>query len=162
LRSLTVTDALDSTLTVSQSGIQVTAGAAASFAVSGIATSVTAGTTDQIVVTTRDAFGNVVVGYTGTIAFTSSDPAAVLPAPYTFVPGDTGARVVQGLQLRTAGQQSVTATDQAAPSVTGSQTGITVNPAAATHLELSGIPSSMPAGTSETLTVVARDPFGNV
>ena len=35
-------------------------------------------------------------GYTGTVHFTSSDTAAVLPANYTFVAGDNGVRTFTG------------------------------------------------------------------
>ena len=35
-------------------------------------------------VTAYDAYGNVATGYTGTVAFTSSDPQACFPADYTF------------------------------------------------------------------------------
>src|SRR5206468_2616239 len=62
----------------------------------------------------------------------------------------------------TAGTRSITVTDTAAPGVTGSQTGITVNPAAASTLVVSGFPSPVTAGTAHTLTVTAKDPYGNV
>ena len=35
-------------------------------------------------------YGNTVSGYTGTVTFTSNDPAAVLPPQYTFVASDQG------------------------------------------------------------------------
>src|SRR5207302_1824625 len=63
--------------------------------------------------------------------------------------------------LKTAGTQSITATDTAAGTITGSQTGITVNAAAATTLALSGFPSPATAGVAGNETVTAKDPFGN-
>ena len=56
-----------------ETGISVRAAAAHSFTVSGFPTTVTAGAASQIVVTAYDAFGNVATGYTGTVAFSSSD-----------------------------------------------------------------------------------------
>src|SRR5207253_3196320 len=56
----------------------------------------------------------------------SSDPHASLPANYTFTAADAGVHTF-GITLRTAGAQSVTAADTASPSLTASQTGITVN-----------------------------------
>lgn len=40
--------------------------------------------------TVRDALGNPVPSFRGRVGFTSSDPAAVLPAPYTFTAEDAG------------------------------------------------------------------------
>src|SRR5207248_390024 len=54
--------------------------------------------------------GNVATGYTGTVAFASSDPLAVLPAPYTFQPGDFGSHLFFA-SLTTAGDQSVAVGD---------------------------------------------------
>src|SRR5205823_2295922 len=66
--------------------------------------------------------------------------------------------------LKTAGSQSVTATDAANGAVTGSQAGIRVSPAAAAFLVLSGLPSSVNAGAAGTVTVTltAKDAYGNV
>ena len=49
-------------------------------------------------------------GYTGTVHFTSSDAQAGLPANYTFTGGDAGTHVFS-VTLKTAGTQSITATD---------------------------------------------------
>jgi hypothetical protein len=72
-----------------------------------------------------DAYGNRVSSYTGTVHFTSSDAKAVLPADYTFKAADNGTHVFI-VTLWSDGTQSVTATDTATPSITGSQTGIVV------------------------------------
>jgi hypothetical protein len=63
--------------------------------------------------------------------------------------------------LYTAGTQSITATDTANPSLTGTAT-VTVNPAAAGSLVLIASPTTVTAGDSITVTVTAYDPFGNV
>src|SRR5207244_3058692 len=46
---------------------------------------VTHGVAFNLTVTAQDTYGNTTPTYTGTIHFTSSDVAAVLPANYTFV-----------------------------------------------------------------------------
>ncbi|HXH39645.1 MAG TPA: fibronectin type III domain-containing protein, partial [Thermoanaerobaculia bacterium] len=81
-----------------------------------------------------DASYNVATGYTGTIHFTSTDGAAILPLNYTFTGGDAGVHTFTGgVTLRTAGSQVVTATDVADVTINGSQ-GVTVGPPAPTGL----------------------------
>src|SRR5262249_19212561 len=63
--------------------------------------------------------------------------------------------------LQAAGNKSVTATDKAKNSVTGSAS-LTVSPAAATHLQVSAYPSSTTAGVVHNFTVTALDQFNNV
>src|SRR5262249_45533428 len=67
-----------------------------------------------------DAYGNAAAGYTGTAHFTSTDPVAILPADYTFTAADNGVHTFSGVILRTAGSRSVTASDTASSSLTGS------------------------------------------
>ena len=64
--------------------------------------------------------------------------------------------------LKTAGSQSITATDTTTPAITGTLSGITVSPAAASQFVLSGLPSTATAGVAQTVTVTAQDPYGNV
>jgi hypothetical protein len=122
---------------------------------------VTAGTPFDVTVTAVDTFGQLAVGYTGTATFTSSDPQAVLPTDYTFMAGDNGVHTFSNVVLKTAGTQSITATDTGNSSITGTA-GIIVNPAAATTFMVSGFPSPVTAGTPGTVTVTAKDAFGNV
>jgi len=64
---------------------------------------------------------NTDTGYLGTVHFTSSDGLAVLPADYTFVAADKGVHTfANGVTLKTTGSQTITATDTATPSITGS------------------------------------------
>jgi hypothetical protein len=72
-----------------------------------------------------DRFDNAVAGYGGTVALTSSDPAALLPAHYTFTPRDAGKHAFL-VTLRTAGLRSIMATDTANASLTGSEANISV------------------------------------
>src|SRR5207247_1538455 len=53
-----------------------------------------------------------------------------------------------------------TATDAAAPSITGTSLPITTSPAAATHFSVSA-PSSATAGSAFSFTVTAQDQFNN-
>jgi hypothetical protein len=131
------------------------------FHVAGITSPVTAGTAATITVTAQDASGNTVKGYRGTIVFTSSDPLADLPAPYSFSAADQGMAQFS-ITLEKAGTRSVTVTDTLLSGSTGSETGIAVKPAAASTLTVSGFPSSPTAGVQGTVTVTARDAYGNV
>jgi plastocyanin len=74
-----------------------------------------------LTVTVLDKFGNQVPGYTGTIHFSSTDAAAVLPPDYTFTSADGGTHIFQ-VTLNTPGVQSVTATDTVNPRITGNLT----------------------------------------
>jgi hypothetical protein len=125
-----------------------------------------AGSTHSVTVTARDAYGNVAVGYRGTIHFTSSDTKATLPADYTFTAADAGVHkfpntLSPGLTLKTAGSQWVRATDKTTASITGSQT-VSVTPGAAKTLSVSVGINPYPAGSTHSVTVTARDAYGNV
>jgi hypothetical protein len=75
---------------------------------------VTAGMPFDLTVTAVDAFGQVAVGYTGTVTFstTDPDPGVVLPADYTFTPADGGSHPFSaGCTLITPGQQTLTVSD---------------------------------------------------
>ena len=160
-QSITATDTAHSTITGSQTGITVGAGAATHFSVSTYA-AWNAGDSHSVTVRAYDANGNVATGYTGTIKFTSSDAKAVLPANYAFTSGDAGKHTFSlAAILKTAGTQSITATDAASSSITGSQGGIVVSPAAATHLSVSTY-TTWAAGATHSVTVKALDAYGNV
>ncbi|HYM60326.1 MAG TPA: fibronectin type III domain-containing protein [Thermoanaerobaculia bacterium] len=81
-----------------------------------------AGDPTTATITAYDSSYNVATGYRGTIHFTSSDGSATLPANYTFSAADSGTHVFPaGITLRTAGAQTVTATDTADGTITGSR-----------------------------------------
>jgi hypothetical protein len=134
-----------------------------SLAVSGFPSSTTAGMPGNFTVTVHNSNGTVDTGYTGTVHFTSSDPKAVLPADYTFTAADAGVHTFSAT-LKTAGTQSVTATDVATAGLAGSETGISVNPAAASQLVLGQQPSTTTSGQaiSPAVTVYVEDQYGNV
>ena len=108
----------------------VTPGAASTLKVTGFPTTDTAGTAGTFTVTAYDAYGNVATGYTGTVHFTSTDSQAILPATTTITPEDQGTTSVTAT-LKTAGTQSITATDTANANLKGTESGIDVTPAAA-------------------------------
>jgi Tol biopolymer transport system component len=159
-RSITGTDSLTTSITGSQSGITVTPAAASILTVSGFPSSTTAGVSHNVTVTALDAYGNVATGYAGTVHFTSSDGQAALPADYTYVAADAGSHTFTAT-LKTAGTQSITATDTATSSISGQQPGISVNAATASTLAVAGYPSTT-AGTKQNFTVTALDAYGNV
>src|SRR5207248_936470 len=79
---------------------------------------------------------------------------------YTFVRADNGTHGFSAI-FETAGTQSLTATDTVAGSIKGTQSGIVVNPAAASTLIVTGYPSPTTAGVTQNFTVTAKDDFGN-
>jgi hypothetical protein len=161
-RSVTATDMLTPSITGSQTGIVVTAGALSKFVLSGMTTPRTAGSTGSIRVTATDACGNRISSYLGTVHLTSSDAQAKLPADYTFTVADAGTHVFSAnVILKTAGAQSVTATDTVTATIHGSQTGIVVNPAALNKLVVSGMTTPRTAGTTGSIRVTATDAYGN-
>lgn len=103
----------------------VTVDRATHLVVSGIVSPTVAGVVRSLTVTAKDAYGNTATGYLGTLHFSSSDPAAVLPANDTFSAADAGYQVFS-VTLKTAGSRSVTATDTLSSTITGSQSGIVV------------------------------------
>ena len=123
-----------------------------SFVVSGFPSPTIAGVAHTVTVTAKDAYGNTATGYAGTVKITSSDGKAVLPANAGLTSG-VGSFTVT---LKTAGTQSITATDTVTSSITGSQTGITVNAASGSYFVVSGFPSPTVAGVAHTVTVTAK------
>ncbi|MGB2874315.1 MAG: hypothetical protein WBB76_02455, partial [Gaiellaceae bacterium] len=71
----------------------------------------TAGTPFTVTVRGVDAYGNNALGYASTVALTSTDHAATLPAPYPYGPTDLGQHTFTNVTLRTLGTQQITATD---------------------------------------------------
>jgi hypothetical protein len=160
-QQLTATDTVSAAVTGSQTIQVLNPVVAGSFIVSGFPTTTTAGTAATFTVTVLDTNGNVDTGYTGTVHFSSSDAQAVLPADYLFTAADQGVHTFTAA-LRTAGVQALAVSDLLAPSVAGSQGGLTVTPAAAVSLHVDGYPSGGTAGVAAPLTLTALDAYGNV
>jgi len=135
---------------------------AANLIVSNVTSPQSAGTVSSVRVEARTSNGATATLYAGKIHFTSTDPMAVLPADYTFTSADQGVHVfTNGVVLKTAGTQSVTATDTKTATIKGSQTGIVVNALPVSVLSVSGLTTPRTAGTAGTVTVKATDSFGN-
>jgi hypothetical protein len=110
-QTLTASDTVTSSLTVTASGILITPAPPAKFVVSAPA-SVSSGSKFSLTVTVEDAYGNVETGtgaiYYTTLHFTSSDSSATLPRDYTF--STAGAQVYtskNGFVLKTKGVQTI-------------------------------------------------------
>ncbi|HEV2686946.1 MAG TPA: FG-GAP repeat protein, partial [Bryobacteraceae bacterium] len=132
---------------------------ASSFAVRGFPSSTTAGVSGTFTVTVKTASGDRATGYTGTVHFTSSDGKASLPANYIFTAADAGIHTFRAT-LKTAGTQSITARDTVTGTITGTEGGIRVKPAAASKLLLRA-PAKVRSGVPFSLTVTVKDSYGN-
>jgi hypothetical protein len=125
------------------------------FDVTTSARSVGSGTAFDITVTALDPFNNVVSGYTGTVTFstTDPDPGVVLPADYTFRPGDGGVATFPGeATLITPGDQTITVNDTTFDVLAGSTT-VTVTAGPRPHGRFG------PSGTSVTWWVSGTAPL---
>ncbi len=90
----------------------------------------TSGMPFDVTVTALDANGQTAVGYVGTVTFSSSDvdPGVLAPTDYTFTAADNGVHTFPGgFTLVTVGDQTLTATDTADQTITGTAT-VTVDP----------------------------------
>ena len=161
MQSITATDTATASIMGSELNISVKPAAAYSLTVSGLANPGTAGTASNFTVSAYDQYGNVAIGYAGTIHFTSSASQAVLPGNYTFTTNDAGVHTFSAT-LKTAGVQSITATDTATASIMGSELNISVKPAAAYTLTVSGLANPATASTASNFTVTTYDQYGNV
>jgi hypothetical protein len=157
-QTISATDTVSSSIIGTSSPILVQAATATHFSVSAPA-SATAGSSFSFTVTAQDQFNNTATGYSGTVHFTSSAVKAVLPANYTFTGADAGVHTFSAT-LRSAGSQSITATDTTNSGIFGSQ-GIAISPAATDHLVLSQFPSKTTAGVAHNFRVTAQDLYGN-
>ncbi|MDE2027556.1 MAG: hypothetical protein KGJ11_03305, partial [Candidatus Omnitrophica bacterium] len=134
-----------------------------------------AGTTNQLTITAYDAYGNVAAGYTGDKSFTFTG-ASNFNSYIPYVTDKTGTKVDLGSAttiaftngVSTAGglmtlykveSASISATDG---TLTSNSVGVTVTPAVAVRFVLTPASSSMVAGTTNQLSIVAYDLFGNV
>jgi hypothetical protein len=154
-QTITTTDTATGSITGTSLPKLVNAAAATEYTVSA-PTGATAGLPFSITVTARDPFGNTATGYTGTVHFSSSDAQAVLPVDSTLTSGVA----TLGVTLKTAGNQTLTATDTVAGSITGASGVIAVDAAAASHYSVNA-PASATAGNAFLVTVTALDPFNN-
>jgi hypothetical protein len=141
---------------ISLVGTAVLGNAATHYSISAPATVVSSSPVFQTTMTALDASNHTATGYNGTAVLSSSDPGAdFFPRAVTFIDG-----IAQpGIGLRTAGIQTVTATDTTTSSITGS-TSILVTPGPTTRFAVSA-PATATSGTAFNFTVTAADLSGN-
>jgi hypothetical protein len=158
-QTVAVTDTVNSSLTAT-ANVAVSPGALSTFLVTDFPSPTTAGDFGAVIVTAKDASGNTIPNYTGTVHLSSSDLHAQLPGNYTFRASENGSHAFV-VALKTAGMQSITVNDTTTPSVSGTQSGIVVTPSSITGLTLSGLPSTAQSGVPVPFTVSATDAYGN-
>lgn len=126
---------------------------------------VSAGATFSVTVTALDSANNVATGYSGIVNFTSTDGQFGLSGGQALI----GATGTFPLTLRSAGSQTITATDVAKPTITGTTSSIAVT------IEVARLTVAVPtgrgaaaynytftAGAPLNFTVTALDGLGNV
>jgi hypothetical protein len=89
---------------------------------------VTSGVPFQVTVSALDANRQVLPSYQGTVKFSSTDPAALLPPQYTFTPINDKGKHPFPVTLSTLGGEVLFAFDTAYPAAAGQVTELTVNP----------------------------------
>lgn len=114
---------------------------AAALTVTGCPSPITAGASCSVTLFARTFADLPAVTYAGTVAATSSDDLAVLPADYAFLPEDAGTHAF-GVTFNRAGTHHITFTD-AAESLTATLSGIVVMPGIASTISaVSGTPQA--------------------
>ena len=88
--------------------------------ITGIPSSVTAGTSETFTVTALSPNGGTDTSFVGTIQFSSTDSQAVLPASYTFTAANDGTHTFT-VTFKTAGSQAITATNTANSAIVGTE-----------------------------------------
>ena len=157
-QSVTVADIATPAMSLTQTGIVVTAAAAASITVTPLVSTV-AGVAQSVTITARDVYGNLATSYRGTLAFTSSDLQVAMLPTYAFTAADAGSHTFS-VTFKSSRGQTFTATDTVTPAMTYFQLDIMVSAAAMTGFAFR-VPSGATAGVAFSVTVTAVDAFGN-
>ena len=154
-QTIAATDTVNGSLTGASNAVSVSM-TATHFSVS-VPSTASAGAAFNVRVTALDANNNTVAGYTGTVHFTSSDGAAVLPANATLTNGIAKFSAT----LNTTGNQTLTATDTISGSLNGTSTAVNVTAATgATHFVVIADHAAT-AGNTFNFTVTAQDANNN-
>ena len=157
-QSISATDSQNSSLT-GKTSVTVSTAAVSHFVVAA-PSATTAGNAFLFTVTAEDPFNNVVTGYHGTVLFSTSDTQAAATGGLQSSGMLTNGSGVFIAVLKTAGNQTLTATDSANSSVTGASGAIAVSATTTSHLAVIA-PATATAGTTTRFTVVAEDRFNN-
>jgi len=153
---LQATDKTGAAVNSSAVSVAVNVAGATYIVVSGFPNPAVAGVAHTFNVTVYNGYDHIVTNYAGTIKITSSDNKAVLPPNAGLIDG-VGSFTVT---LETAGSQSITATDNVNSSITGSQTGTTINAAGLNHFVFNSV-GSQTAGSAFSIMITAEDSYGN-
>lgn len=153
-QTITVTDT--ASLTGTSSGIAVSGGPATRVSLSA-PSAVTAGRAFILSVSVFDAYNNVATGYAGMLHFSSSDSQAVLPMNT----GLTNGMGTFSVALNTIANTTVTATDTAVATLTGSSSAISVFSNATTHFVVA-TPGNATTRAPFTVQVRALDGANNI
>jgi streptogramin lyase len=166
-QTMTATDSVESTI----SGhviVNVVPGQAHDFAIkTGFSDPDVAGTSATVTITAEDSYGNTAGSgtnqYLGTVNLVSTDPKMVgLPASYMFSASDAGSHTFASVILKTAGNQTITATDSINSALTSSRQ-ITVTALPADQLVVvAQPPGTVAAGAGFSFEVVAEDTYSNI
>jgi hypothetical protein len=161
-QSITTADTATPTIFGSSQSIAISPAATDHLILSQFPSKTTAGVGHNLRITAQDLYGNATPAFADTVTFSSTDSQALLPASYAFGSGDMGVHNFSAT-LNTAGTQSIRVQDLSHANIpTAKMSGITVTPAAASRLQVSGFPSSVLTGTAHNFTVTALDAYGNV
>ncbi|MCB9809679.1 Ig-like domain-containing protein [Candidatus Peribacteria bacterium] len=97
------------------------------FTVVGLPDSVQQNVNQTLTVEARDADGNVLPDYRGTVRFSSSDDSAVLPTDYTFTPADQGKHsFALAVRFLTPGSQFLSVYDLSDIRINGEWNGVVI------------------------------------
>ena len=118
-----------------------------------------AGVPASFTVTAINTDGSTSTGYLGTVAFTSNDAGAVLPAAHTFTTGEAG-QANLSVTFKTSGVQTLSAAD-ATSSLLPASANWQISAAAAAGCVIDQLPAAAPAGAMLGLRVTIRDGFQN-
>jgi hypothetical protein len=127
--------------------------------VTGVTNPVKGGIPSSVTIQAVDYAGTPLPTYTGTVHFTSTDGAAVVPPNYQLAAANLGGNTfVNGVTMVSQGTWCVTATDTVDPDITGSQCGITVSaPNGGTIAKLAFItPGSVFPADGQTTAITAQ------
>ena len=165
-QTITATDASNNTINGGV-GVNVVAAAVKDLVITtSFASSDVAGTVGTVTITAFDAYNNPVASgpneYKGTVNLSDTDSLATgLPSSYPFTTGDAGSHTFNSVVLKTAGSQSITATDSVHGTLTATAT-VDVVPAVVNDFVVTtSFANPEVAGTVGSVTITAKDAYGN-
>jgi hypothetical protein len=126
------------------------------YALTGLPSAVTASTPQTVSLAVANRDGSAASGYTGTVVFTSTAAAAVLPQQYTFTDADAGVHTFM-VSLNTSGMQTLTATDSVDSGLNASEDTTVSGPAFYYVPPTSGKIQLLPNLTQSTPTLAVLD-----